>query len=54
MRNKKIDIFRKIEGKWVYFCSTNQAKTCRDAKRSFLETYPIILDFTVMCRFSKD
>jgi hypothetical protein len=37
---KKIDIyiFSETKNQFVYLCSTNRSKTCRDAKTNFLKT----------------
>lgn len=43
----KIDIF--IDG--VYFCSTDQSKTCKQAKEKFLKKYPEMTG--VSCHFAK-
>ena len=38
---KKIDIYRKrIDGKYDYFFSTTQSKTCKDAIASIRAQYP--------------
>lgn len=31
---KKIDVYGRIPGKWVYLHSTNQHRTCREAKKA--------------------
>ncbi len=34
---RKIDIFLKsLSGFWAYECSTNWAKTCKEAKKTFM------------------
>lgn len=37
---KKIDIYIKTDSnKWIYHCSTNMAKTCKEAVARFKEVY---------------
>lgn len=39
---KKIDIYLKsLNGFWKYECSTNAAKTCRQAKHNFCVKYSL-------------
>jgi hypothetical protein len=56
---KKIDIYVKDkvtddpwETHWIYFRSTTQFKTCKEAKKSFLEKYPQFTEENVKCFFT--
>jgi len=57
--NRKIDIFTKRKGRilgtenvWVYECSTNGYKTCKEAKKRFCTIH--YLDASqVKCNFAK-
>lgn len=52
---KKIHIHLKGgQYKWFYVCSTNWAKTCKEAKARFLEAHPQYLPHVVKCNFAKD
>lgn len=52
---KKIHIYLKGgQWKWFYACSTNQSKTCKEAKAKFLQSYPKYQPEAVLCRFAKD
>ena len=45
----KIDIFVNNE----YFCSTDKSKTCKEAKKRFLDIYPKFKDSNIKCFFDK-
>jgi hypothetical protein len=52
---RKIDIFKGRKGAWVYVCSTNAAKTCRDAVKRYKEVHGIPeYANTVKAFFAKD
>lgn len=50
---KKIDIYRKVEGGLVYACSTNQSKTCREAKDKYCVAYPKYKPENIIAYFSR-
>lgn len=51
---KKIDIYLKnIRGFYQYECSTNQAKTCKEAKGRFLKIHNYLSENQVKVNFSK-
>lgn len=53
---KKIDIMmlNRTLGIWEYFRSTNQSKTCKEAKVNVLRAYPYLSEDQIKCWFSKD
>lgn len=53
---RKIDIYKgRPGGAWVYQCSTNAARTCRDAVARFKELHGIPLGSDcVKANFAKD
>ena len=52
---KKIHIHLKGgQYKWFYACSTNQSKTCKEAKTKFLQANPQYEPNVVLARLSKD
>jgi hypothetical protein len=52
---KKIHIHLKGgQYKWFYACSTNQSKTCREAKARFLEAHPQYQSHVVIANVAKD
>jgi len=52
---KKIHIHLKGgQYKWFYACSTNQSKTCKEAKQRFLEAHPQYQPNVVLATFAKD
>ena len=51
---KKIDIFtRGLNGNWVYECSCNWYKTCKQAKQSFMKKHYYLDASQVKASFSK-
>jgi hypothetical protein len=51
---RKIDIFLKnLNGTYVYECSTNWSKTCKEAKKAFLNKHNYLDDSQVKCNFAK-
>ena len=53
---KKIHIHVKTSaaGGWRYICSTNQAKTCKQAKANFLNAYPEYPLAFIKANFARD
>lgn len=52
---RKINIYLLNKGQklWVYECSTNWSKTCKDAKENFLKRHEYLAREQVKASFSK-
>lgn len=55
MKNRKIEIFKgRKRGAWFYVCTTESAKTCREAVESYKKAHGIPLEAeTIRANFKK-
>jgi hypothetical protein len=53
--HRKIDIFlfNRTHNIWQYECSTNQSKTCKEAKAKYMARFGGLDDKQVKCSFAR-